>query len=582
MSVAPLNFNGATIYRPGYYVKRNIEAGGKAGGISLNTIVVIGNCEGGIPHNANLPDEDKLMFFSKSGDAKTALRRGDALEAVKKAFEGLKDARVNAGANEVAVLRANPATASALVLNNTDPAAVINLVSVDYGLHTTGISTNISAGTTGKLVEVKKEQDTISIDNVIREVITIAYTGPGTAATLTKTATTITSAVSGEAGVDLNLNLNTFKTVREVVEAIEAISSYTVSIPNPEFNESSSKEIDIVSAIDIKASAKTLSSNVQAVIDAFNTTGIVTASIDSEAERKDVDNLSAFVYMTGGTEGATTVNEWGNALDLAFNREVNYVGAMTGDSAVHALLSSHIAQANAVKGRKERRGFTGASRDDNESTIRSKAAIFGSQFGLFYGPDDYNFDVDGQQTNMAGYIHSAGCAGASAGNAITMPLTHKIFNIVKAKRIYSETEIENFIKAGVVLSTPVPGGGGYRIERSITAYTGTNLIANEWSMIGTALAITQEHRIKMDARFVGVAGTVYAQESLESYSLELLEEFLERGWFTENPKTGEQAITNHVVTVFGDTYKITYDGILTAPINFIPATHNFTILGAGR
>ena len=120
MGVRPLVFNGATIYRPGYYVKRNIEAGGKAGGVPLDAMVIIGKCEGGVPQSdSELPDEEKIMFFGGSFDAREVLRRGDSAEGALLAFGASDDARINPGANEVAVIRVNPATKSILNLQNT-------------------------------------------------------------------------------------------------------------------------------------------------------------------------------------------------------------------------------------------------------------------------------------------------------------------------------------------------------------------------------------------------------------------------------------------------------------------------------
>lgn len=584
MAVKPLVFNGAEIVRPGYYAKRNIEAGGRVGGVPLNSIVIIGKCEGGTPQSASVPDEEKIMFFGGSPDARSVMRRGDALDASLLSFFATPDVRINPGANEVGVIRVNPATKSTKNLNNTDAAVALKVDSVDYGLHTTGIAINVSDGTTGKLLEVRKDNVTISNDNVERPVIDVQYVGDGTTATLTKTATQITTTLAGDqtdGSANLTIDLSVSETAQAVVDYINSQVGYTASLNNPEFGESSSKELDVVSAIDIKTAVATLKADAQAAIDSFNAIGLVDVSIIDEAQRKPLENLADFEFLTGGVEGTTTMQSWIDALELAIKQNFWLVVVLSDDSSVHQLLVSHVEEANGVKGRKERRGLTGAGVSDDDATIKNKAALINSSFVGFYGPADYRFDSTGTEVKTPGYIWSAAIAGMTAPNDPTTPLTHKSIRITKAAKTYTNREIEQFIKAGVMLSTPIPGGGGFRIERSVTTYQGSNLIANEWSIMGTILAITAEHRLRLDERFIGLAGTAQAKELLESYSIEVLEEFLERGWFTENADTGEVAISNHKVVVEGDTYKISYDGIVTAPINFIPATHNFTLLGLG-
>lgn len=584
MPVRPLTFNGANIFRPGYYAKKDIEAGGRVGGVPLGTMIVIAKSEGGIPFGStDFPEEERLMFFSESSEAKRVLRGGDALEAVLIALNASNDSRINPGASEVAVLRVNPATRSQMNIKNSGANNAILVKSYDYGLHTTGIAVSVSTGTTGKLVQVRKDGETLAQDNITRSVISVQYTGNGTAATITKNATGITTALTGQTDGSQNLSVPfaTYDTIQKIVDYIAAQPGYTAEIIDTEFAESLGAELDVVSAVDIKSAALPLKADVQAVIDYLNTTGIVVASVADEAQRTNVANTTSFEYLTGGVEGTTTNTEWSNALDFSLNFDADFVGVMTGSASVHAMLQAHVNFANQTKTRRDRRGFTGCDLSDvTDSAIQAKSKSIGSQFVGFYGGNDYRFDSKGVLRQLPGYLLSAGIAGMSAGNDPTTPLTHKQFNIVKTAKTYSTPQVEAYIKAGCMISTPIEGGGGFKIERSVTTYFGANIIANEWSAMGTVIAIIKTHRARLQERFIGVAGTALAQSLLESYSLEVLEQLLARGWFTENRANGEVAITNHVVKVTGDVYEISYDGIVTLPINYIPATHRFSVLGA--
>jgi len=577
MGVRPVNFNGASLYRPGYYSKLNIEKGGAFGGTPLNKALVIGESQGGIPYNADVLDEGKIMVFAGESEAREALIGGDALEAILFAFNASGDARITGGANRVDYIRVNPALQSSLDLNNIDSAVALNLKSVGYGIYTNGISIEIQNGTVeGKLLFLKLGSFNYAVDNIIRKVVNIQYIGDGDTATLNKTGNTITTSIANQTdgSVNLTLDLTVLDTVQKVVDYFNSQIGYMASVDNPSFSNEKSNLIDSENAIDILVE-KTLTQNIQAMVEAINASEIVTATIASEAQRKQLVNLNQ-TFFTGGSDGVTTNQSWVDALALSENFEYDIVLVLSGDSAVHQLLKSHLTFANSVKTKKERRGLTGASLNDNETTIMNKASLINSQFCGFYGSSDYRFDANGIERKMPGYILAGGLLGMTQANDVTTPLTFKNFNITKLGKNYSNAQIENFIQAGVIISTNAQSG--FKIERSVTTYQSANLIANEWSIMGTIIAINKNHRNLLETRFVGLAGDARTVEKVDSYSQEILEDMLAQGWFTEDQSRGVQAITNHRTEVVGDSFKITYDGIVTSPINFLLTNHNFDLL----
>jgi len=579
----PVNFAGNSLYRAGSYAKRNIEAGGKAGGVPLNIGIILGRAEGGIPFNATgIADEDKVMWFTSFDDAKSILLGGDLLQGVKFAFDGSNDARINAGVGMVGVIRVDNATKSDLTLNNTSAAGVIKIESTNYGLSQNSISVNVSTGTNaGKLIQLMYGGTLFEKDDVLADLLSIQYVGVAAGGvTLTITSTAITSSGVDPSETELNIDLTVATTVQDVFDAINANSAFTITFDDKSYAKMASSSIDNISAQDVKTSAYAISANVQAIIDAFNSFEVVKATIVAEADRIDVDNLADFVYLANGSNGtAPSVSDWSTALGIAYAENADGVGLLSGDSSIQALLSSHVSMANTITGRKERRGITGCDSADNDATVKSKAKIIDNQAVAFCGSRDYDFDLDGQEVKMPGYLHAMKIFGMTFGNEVIEPVTHKKVKVTKLAKKYSGADIINFIKAGVMMF--VEGdAGGYQVERGVTTYQGNNLIANEWSMIGTVLAITKRHRTRLQERFVGRAGTKYSKSEIEAFSLRELELMLQDGWFTEGD--GQPFVSNHVVTVAGDTFDIKYNGVVTSPINFILTTHNFELLGLGR
>jgi hypothetical protein len=198
--VASVNFNGIDLYIPGYYAKRN-TSGASVGGATSSNAVIIGECKGGIPFNADdeYPNpEERINWVSNTLELNAILRDGPAYYGALFALTPTNQEGVGTP-QQIGVIRINKATKSQRTILNTESANVLVLKSKDYGLYTTQIRTKISSGSiAGKKVTAIIEETTIEIDNITNEQLKIQYTGSGSACPiLLDPATPVLTTISG-------------------------------------------------------------------------------------------------------------------------------------------------------------------------------------------------------------------------------------------------------------------------------------------------------------------------------------------------------------------------------------------------
>lgn len=156
MAASTIFFNGLLISRPGSYSvvdPRGLEAIGLgASGI----VALIGTAEGGKPVTA-MSEPDDFIRITRPGQERDHFRSGDLYEAVPMAFAPASDEQIQAGAQEVIVMKTNPSTQSSAVFDNGYGNAM-DVDSQDYGAHTEQINVNITDGTSqGKMIAIAFE-----------------------------------------------------------------------------------------------------------------------------------------------------------------------------------------------------------------------------------------------------------------------------------------------------------------------------------------------------------------------------------------------------------------------------------------
>lgn len=418
-----------------------------------NVLAIIGKADGGEPY--------KALSFGSAQEARAVLRGGMALKAVEKAFDPSSE---TAGPSTVIFVRVNPATQSSLMLKDVSSADVIELKSEGYGLFTNDIKVKVEAGSSlGKKVTTQFGNDYYSADNVGRNCFSVQYTGSETTAVFSATEDSVTiTAGSTVVGIDLN----SYQTVAQVVDRINATSGWTATVLDANGEKAALGGLDSVSGQNVKTSAYTVTGHTQAIVDWFNSTGegFITATRKSG---KTPVNVS-FTYLSGGSDGVTTTSEWQKGFDTLQTVDVQWVVPVSAEAAIHAMTDSHCAYMSNIA-RMERRAIVGGDTGVTDDAAISAAKAINSDRTSYTHLGIYDYNSAGKLTLYPAYIAAALLAGAFSGVNPGTALTNRTLKIRGIERkLRNPTDTDKLILGGVLAIEDTPKG--YKCVKSITTW----------------------------------------------------------------------------------------------------------------
>ena len=187
--------NGRVERRPGAYGRMDTSALGGSSPSSRGLLAILCELErGGEPGVA--------QRFSTSGALAAVLGERDASILTRLVFTPSNHPRIPGGANQVTLVRVNPATRASLTVNDADGDAAVNLLAPDWGAFGNQIQVQIEAGgMSGLRLSATVDGETNSADNIgDLDAFTARYTPDGVhvvASMLASVDPTATGAASG-------------------------------------------------------------------------------------------------------------------------------------------------------------------------------------------------------------------------------------------------------------------------------------------------------------------------------------------------------------------------------------------------
>lgn len=170
-------FGGRRINIPGAYSKLDTSGLSTVSPAAVGIVALLGEAEGGKP----LTVDPEFSDHTRSDSLIERYRAGSPLRVAGQfAFEPANDDAIPGGAQRLVCVKVNPATQSAVTLDDALGADSVIITSRDYGLFTTQITIDVDAGTTlGKKITVVFEDTEEVFDDVGGvAVATLQYT-PG-------------------------------------------------------------------------------------------------------------------------------------------------------------------------------------------------------------------------------------------------------------------------------------------------------------------------------------------------------------------------------------------------------------------
>jgi hypothetical protein len=551
----------STHYLPGAFSRLKYIKG-TGGLVSSSNACFLGDCRGGKPN--------ELLVFGSPAEAEEILRSGPLLDSVKHSFSpggGLTPQRIGA-------IRVNPGTQATRVYQET-AETMITATAWDYGLHTNQLKSKFEAGTTSghKITTSFQNNDEEVFDNVERESISIQYTGSDTVGTIEITKTALIT--TDDSGVDLNLLFTIYPKIEDLVNYINDQANYTCSLIGLSTHKSS--HLDSVTAgTDIKTSAVTLNSDLQAIIETMiSSAWIFTATFNTSAGAREVPDYDAsWVYFGGAVDGAYTTTEWTASLTYAENQNIQLIGTPAEDSATHAMIKTHCNSMNSVTGKNERQFIVGGASGETVAQIGARAIALTTEFGALASPEfkHYDFDDLSKTKTWSPAYYAAKLIGMNVALSLNEPVTFKNVDVLSFEKTFTIPETEELIKNGVMVGIKHRRSGQLITARGVTTYQGSELQKNEFSMMREALFVSRDLREAVESSFVGKAMSNNLLGGVDAIVYGKLSTYYDMGLFN-----GDPPYWGYVKTVLGDQIKIEYDANLTPPTNFIFVTSHMHV-----
>lgn len=527
-----------------------------------NVVAYIGRSTGGKPNS--------VLSFGSPSEAEAALVSGELLDAVKKAFS---PSTQTGGPATVVAIRVNPAVQATLALADASSNPVINLSSTDYGLYTNQIKVKVETGSvTGKKLTTQLGNSYYTQDNVARNAFSVQYGGAAVTAVMSITGTSITlQAPSGTTVA--SIDLNSFPTVQQVVDRINATSGFTAAVLDGNGNAAALNGLDYVTTQDVKTAVYTATANLQAVIDWFNGQGegFVTA-----ARAANVGTLPANVgwtYLSGGSDGVVTNNEWSNAFTTLQSADVQWITPLSSDPSIAAMTDAHV-QFMSGTARKERRSICGTAAGTIDTDAMTAAKALNSDRTSLVHIGYYDYDANGVLTLYPPYMTAALVAAMFSGVNPGTPLTNKTISVRGLERnLRNPTDTDALISGGVLCVENT--AQGFKVVKSISTWlTNANYNRVEQS-VGTALDFTARNvRNALDILRGQKASPLNLSRSVSitETALRALAQAEPAGPGVLVGDAQNPAYKNITATLNGDVLAVEFQCSPVLPINYIPVT----------
>lgn len=559
--------------KPGGYSKFKLKKQGNLP-VDTSTILLIGKSDGGIPYNASdVPQKDRPMLFTSITDARSILRKGPLLDACEIAFAPSNDENIS-GASRVVCLRVQPATKSSLTLQSNS-INTTTLKSADYGNHTNNIAIqgvsvthpNFSS-VTGLIFSLFKDGETVESDPLYAPTMELSYpnAGPAPSMTISYVSATDTFKINNGTTDIVDIKLSDYTSIDEVADYIRSKDSdIVVTVINAAAVPNTMDDIPATNFKDPQPAFVT-THTYALQLDYLNRVSPLTDAEQINATLRVKMDAFSKTYLTGGSTTAPNTNNYIGAIAVAETVQAFYQIELSGDKDIAQLNKRSVFASCDVKNRRERTGGSGALTSDSYADRMQNAKNLGSMFYI-YGASPVKFtNSQGQEVTIDPLYIPVFAAAINAGNDPTTPPTFKALACLGNPEAYDSDTVDAFIKAGCQIVQDNELTGAPQIVRSVTTYQGSNLIATEFSMVCTALALVKDFRTQMENKFIGGTGTTGIPAVMRAEAIKLLDGYVQKGWLTDIAGPAYQNIN---IIIQGDRIYIEKDSTITAPINFI-------------
>lgn len=539
-------FAGANILKPGAYSQTSVNLSGGFPLAATGTVAIVGEALGGAPGASDgvqtFTSEDISALIDK-------YKSGPIVDAARILVAPGRDARVPNGASLIRVYKTNASSQASLVLENAAPDDLFNITSRNYGEDENLISIKVEAGVSSvnaRIITVQKGAvSEVLSENAYAALLVIEYTGAGTAADLTISATTLSTAVTGAAPDNLSITL-AGKTIQQLCDLIDAHAAYTCTTAFALASSKSAADLDpITTPVDIKAAPATLRGQQKELLDIINSESqLVSAS--REAGVEGTIAVSSKQFLSGAVRGASTNTLFQAAFDALLATRCNTIVPLVSQDASDLISSgetdpastftvdavnlqalTHCILASNTKNRSERNTYV--SKKDSFANAQAASLALNHERASMLFQDVEVLGADGNLKFLDPWAAACILAGIQSGTPVGTPATFKGINAngIRHEDYNSKTQIDLAIANGLLPLENVDSGGIRVVVQNATYSKDANFVYNRPSVLAAADNVAFNLRANLESIFVGEKARTGSAEAIKNAVISVMSTFLQ-------------------------------------------------------
>jgi len=579
------SFAGANLLKPGAYSQTKVNLSGGFPLAATGIVAIIGEALGGAPGAVDgvqtFTSEDIAALIDK-------YKSGPIVDAARILVAPARDARVPNGASLIRVWKTNASTKASLNLANAAPVTLFQLSSANYGDDENLISVDVDAGAVepnARIITVQKGSVTeVLSENEYAALLSIQYTGAGSAAALSISATTLSTSITGAAPDNLSIPL-AGKTIKQLVDLIEAHAAYTASTTYKLASSKSAADLDpITTPLDILTS-KTLRGQQKELLDIINTESQLITATRASGVEGTIAALAAKQFLSGAVRGASTNTLFQNGFDALLATRVNTVVPLIAQDA-SALISSgdtdpastftvdavnlqaltHCILASNTKNRSERNCYV--AKKASFANAQAAALDLNHERASMLFQDVEVLDASGDLVFKEPWAASCILAGIQSGTPVGTPATFKLINAngIRHQDYNQKTQVDLAIESGLLPLEDVDSGGIRVVVQNATYSKDANFVYNRPSVLAAADNVAYNTRAQLEAIFVGEKARTGSAEAIKNAVVALMSTFLQNEIIVGDDTNNGLGWKDLLVTIIGN---VAYVDITITPVQGI-------------
>ena len=473
-----------------------------------------------------------------------------------------------------------------------------------YALGSTAVTWVSKTGASQVLTSSAEYRATLnasrSIDQIVESVtaggeigMTVSY--QGTSATITVSATGITSTVAGGSGAVLpTINFSQFATISDVATYINTQTGWKAAVGTASAGQLPSTSLDrgtFNCATEFGARTCRIKTDASRMFDAMDQLSLVQLGDPEARVAAGVPAPTAISFLTNGTKGATLAANITSAFSAIENVQCNFVVPLFSQSAtadisasltdaastydistIHSALRSHLIKMELRTQAKNRQGFP--SIRTTFAAAKEAAANFANFRAVMSFEDIRNPNQFGVTTTfqpwMAGVLAAAGQAAAGYQGLVLRKV-----NITSAFANAADWNDQNYdakkeaLESGLMPIVRHPKGGWMFLSDQTTYLRDRNFVYNSLQAVYTMDRISLNLRQDVEDEFGGDSAADVTAGAVVTFCIARLAEYRRRKWITKSDGT-PSGFKNLTVKMNGPAIEVNVEVILAGLIYFIP------------